>query len=113
MQRINTGALYVLSAIFLWSSLGVVIRLADTGVHLILFYSTLISSITLSFVVFRKKYRPRLPRAKGLAQILILGPVTLMNTFTLFIAFKNTTISNALMTTTSLRCWLPFSRMFF
>ncbi len=98
MQRIHSGALYVLSAIFLWSSLGVVIRLADTGVHLILFYSTLISSITLAFIVFRKKYRTRLPRGKGLSQILILGPVTLLNTFTFFLALKNTTISNALMT---------------
>jgi len=98
MRVISAGQLYVLSAIFLWSSLGVVVRLSGADVHLLLFYSALVSTAILSVIVFRPKYRPRLPRGKGLVQVLFLGPVTLMNTFTFFYALKNTTISNALMT---------------
>jgi drug/metabolite transporter (DMT)-like permease len=98
MPVISRGSLYVMSAIFLWSSLGVVIRLSGVDVHLLLFYSVLISTTILSFVVFRPEYRSRLPRGRGLVQVLFLGPVTLLNTFTFFYALKNTTISNALMT---------------
>ena len=48
---LSRGALKVALAVFLWSSLGVVVRLADTGVHLIIFYSNLFSLILLSPLV--------------------------------------------------------------
>ena len=97
-MSLNKGALKVASAIFLWSSLGVVVRLAGTEVHLIIFYSNLLSLFFLGPLVFRKDKRRFLPKGRGMIKFLVLGPVTLLNTFTFLYALQNTTISNALMT---------------
>jgi len=96
--RLNKGPLKVASAIFLWSSLGVVVRHADVGVHLIIFYSNLLSLFFLGPLVFSPGKRKFLPKGKGMLKFLVLGPVTLLNTFTFLYALQNTTISNALMT---------------
>jgi drug/metabolite transporter (DMT)-like permease len=92
------GSLYVLSAIFLWSSLGVVIRLSGARVHELIFYSNIISLIFLGALISRKRYRIHIPRGKNVLPLFLLGPVTLLNIFTFFYALQNTTISNALMT---------------
>ena len=97
-MHMSRGALKVALAVFLWSSLGVVVRTADVGVHLIIFYSNLFSLFLLSPFVFRSAKRKFLPSGRGALKFLILGPVTLLNTFTFLYALKNTTISNALMT---------------
>jgi drug/metabolite transporter (DMT)-like permease len=82
----------------LWSSLGVVVRHADVGVHLIIFYSNLLSLFIIGPMVLRAGRRKRIPGGRGMMKLLVLGPVTLLNTFTFLYALQNTTISNALMT---------------
>jgi drug/metabolite transporter (DMT)-like permease len=92
------GSAYVAAAIFIWSSLGVVVRLSGVPAHVLIFYSVLVSTVLLSFVIPLKRYRSHIPRGKGLLRLLVLGPILLANTFFFFYAYGHTTISNAIMT---------------
>jgi drug/metabolite transporter (DMT)-like permease len=95
---VSRGAFYVLSAIFLWSSLGVVVRLSGVPVHVLIFYSVLVALTLQGAIISRKAYRARIPRGRGLFKVLLLGPVALLNIFTFFYALKHTTITKAMMT---------------
>ncbi len=92
------GSLYILIAIFLWSSLGLAVRLAGIPVHLIMFYSIVASLIAQTVILSSKKYRSHIPSIKNLKYAVILGVVSLLNTFTYFYAFQNTTIANSVLT---------------
>lgn len=92
------GSLYILIAIFLWSSLGVVVRLSGVAIHILIFYSLVVSIIVQGIFLSQKKYRKQLPDIKNLRYPMILGVVSLLNTFTYFYAFKHTTIANAVLT---------------
>lgn len=92
------GSAYIASAIFIWSSLGVVVRLSGVPVHVLIFYSVVVSSALLSFVIPLRKYREQIPRGGRFLKLLVLGPILLANTFTFFYAYKHTTISNAILT---------------
>ncbi len=94
----KSGVLGVVSAIVLWSSLGVFVRLAHVDVQYLIFYANLLSLFLLAPIVFGRGKRFKMPRGKYLLGILALGPVTVINTFTFLYALKHTTISNALMT---------------
>lgn len=92
------GSAYIAAAIFIWSSLGVVVRLSEVPAHVLIFYSVFFSTVLLSLVIPLRKYRSRIPRGKRLLRLLVLGPILLANTFFFFYAYKHTTISNAIMT---------------
>jgi drug/metabolite transporter (DMT)-like permease len=92
------GSLYILIAIFLWSSIGVVVRLSDVSIHLLIFYSLVVSIIVQGIFLSQKKYRKQLPDIKNLRYPVILGVVSLLNTFTYYYAFKHTSIANAVLT---------------
>lgn len=92
------GSLYILIALFLWSSLGIVVRLAGIPVYLIMFYSIVVSLIAQAAILSFKKYRPHIPPKKNLKYAVMLGVVSLLNTFTYFYAFQNTTIANSVLT---------------
>jgi drug/metabolite transporter (DMT)-like permease len=92
------GSLYILIAIFLWSSLGVVVRLSGVSIHILIFYSLLISIFVQGILLSHRKYRKEFPEIKNIKYPLILGVVSLFNTSTYFYAFKNTTIANAVLT---------------
>lgn len=94
----NRGVFLVSAAILLWSSQGIVVRYAGVGVHLIIFYANLLSLFIVGPMVFCTRRRRSIPRGKRILKLLILGPVTLLNTFTFLYALQNTTISNAMMT---------------
>jgi drug/metabolite transporter (DMT)-like permease len=94
----NAGPFFVLAAIFLWSSLGVVVRLSGVPVPVLIFYSALVALAVQTPIIFRKHYRARISRGRGLLKILVLGPVTLANLLAFFYAYTFTTISNAIMT---------------
>ncbi|MEJ2183256.1 MAG: DMT family transporter [Nitrospirota bacterium] len=91
------GAVFVLAALFLWSSLGVVIRLAGVGVHLLLFYALLVAIPLQGGLLFGFR-RKEVPGGRGVAKIVLLGVVSLVNTFTFFFALQNTSIAKAVMT---------------
>jgi drug/metabolite transporter (DMT)-like permease len=94
----NIGSLYILLAIFLWSSLGVVVRLADVDIHVLIFYSLVVAVLVQGVLLSRKKYRKELPSAGKLFYPLILGIVSFINTFSFYYAFRHTTIANSVLT---------------
>jgi drug/metabolite transporter (DMT)-like permease len=98
MGKTSMGPFYILSAIFLWSSLGVVVRLSGVAIHILMFYSLVVSLIVQGIILSREDYRKQIPKIKMLRYPMILGFFSLLNTFTYLYAFKNTTIANAVLT---------------
>lgn len=90
--------IYILAAIALWSSLGLIIRLSGMPIHVLIFFSCAISVVLIFFTFLKKEYRKELPKGKGLFLLLVLGPLSLINTFAFFYAYRNTSISNAVLT---------------
>jgi drug/metabolite transporter (DMT)-like permease len=89
---------YILTAIFLWSSLGIIIRLAGVPVHLLIFFSSLVSSAVIGLTFLSRDYRKEIPKGRALLYLIIIGPISLMNTFSFFYAYQNTSIANAILT---------------
>jgi drug/metabolite transporter (DMT)-like permease len=98
MDKTNMGSIYILIAILLWSSLGVVVRLSGVEIHILMFYSLVASLIVQGIILSRKTYRKEIPQFRMLKYPMILGFFSFLNTFTYFYAFKNTTIANAVLT---------------
>src|SRR4030043_1982098 len=92
------GSLYILIAIFLWSSLGIVVRLSGVAIHILIFYSLIVSIVVQGILLSQKTYRKEIPEIKMLKYPLILGFFSFLNTFTYFYAFKHTTIANSVLT---------------
>lgn len=90
--------LYILAALFMWSSLGLVIRLSGIPIHILIFYSCAISSLIFGLMFFSKRYRKEIPKPKSFLYFVILGPLSLINTFSFFYAYKHTSIANAVLT---------------
>jgi drug/metabolite transporter (DMT)-like permease len=92
------SSIYILIAIFLWSSLGIFVRLSGVPVHILIFYANGVSLIIQAIILSRKNYHKQLIQVKNLRYPLILGFFSLINTYTYFYAFQNTTIANAVLT---------------
>ncbi|MFA4829115.1 MAG: DMT family transporter [Thermodesulfovibrionales bacterium] len=107
------ASLYILLAIFLWSSLGIVIRLSGVAVHILIFYSVIISLIFQGIILSTKNYRKKVPPIKNLKYPILIGFISLLNTFSYFYAFKNTTIANAVLTHYTAPIIVAFSAPFF
>jgi drug/metabolite transporter (DMT)-like permease len=88
----------ILLAIFLWSSLGVIVRTSGVEIHVLMFYSLVVSVIAQGIILSRKRYRNDWPDIRKMKYPVALGIISLINTFTFFYAFRNTTIANAVMT---------------
>ena len=88
----------ILVAIVLWSSLPLVIRLSGVPVHELIFFSCLISSTLMGSAFIAKRFRVGIPGGTVLASLLVLGPVSLVNSFSFFYAYKNTSVANAVLT---------------
>mgnify|MGYP006268475835 CR=1 FL=1 len=88
----------IVCAIILWSSLGIVIRLSGAPVHLLIFFSCLLSSTILGVMFLKRAYRKEIPRGKTLSFLLIIGPISLMNSFSFFYSYQNTSVANAVLT---------------
>jgi drug/metabolite transporter (DMT)-like permease len=89
---------YILVAIFLWSFLGIIIRLSDAPILNLIFGSCLVSSLLTGPLFLKRGYRQEIPKGKGLFLFLIIGPLSLINTFSFFYAYKQTSIANAVLT---------------
>lgn len=93
-----TGSFAILTAIFLWSSLGVVVRKAGVPVHVVMFYSCLVS-VALQAILLKTRLRKKpMPRGREILYPLALGFFSLLNMFSFYYAFQNTTIANAVLT---------------
>ncbi len=92
------GSFLILCAIFLWSSLGVVVRLSGVDIHVLIFYSLVVAVVVQGVILSGKRYRGDLFDRRKLKYPVILGCISLLNTFTFYYAFQNTTIANAVLT---------------
>ena len=92
------ASFYILAAIFLWSSLGIIVRMSGVEVHVLIFYSMAVSVVVQAIMLTHKKYRQDIPEIKRLKIPFILGFLSLVNTFTYFFSFHHTTIANAVLT---------------
>ncbi len=92
------ASLYILLAIFLWSSLGIFVRLSGVQVHVLIFFMIAVSLIIQAITLSKKDYRKQLFLLKNIKYPLIISFFSLINTFTYFYAFQNTTIANAVLT---------------
>lgn len=94
--------LYILSAILLWSSLGLVIRASSVPVPTLIFFSNLVASLLLGAFALSPSRRHELQKIKaqgrGALPLLALGPIALVNTFSFFFSYRTTTIANAVLT---------------
>ena len=88
----------VLLAIFLWSSLGVVVRTSGLEIHVLIFYSLAVSVIAQGVILSRKQYRQVVFFNRNLKYPAVLGILLCVNSFTFFYAFNHTTIANAVLT---------------
>jgi hypothetical protein len=75
------ASLYILLAIFLWSSLGIVVRPSGVEIHVLIFYSLIVSLIVQGLILLQKRYRKEIPKFKQIKYPLILGIFSLLNTF--------------------------------
>ena len=106
--------IYILISIFLWSSLGIVIKLSGMPVHILVFFSCIISSVLIgTLVISSKELKQQLPDAKKAAYLLALAIISLVNTFSFFFAYKNTTIANAVLTHYTAPVFVAFLAPFF
>lgn len=92
------ASFYILLAILLWSSLGIVVRLSDVAIHILIFYSFVVALILQGVILTKKTYRKNIPGFKKIKYIMMFGIVSLLNMLSYFYAFKNTTIANAVLT---------------
>lgn len=92
------GPFYILSAIFIWSSLGVFVRLSGVPLIELIFYSALVSVVLQGAIIYFGGEKLRLRRDRRLLFVVLLGPVTLLNIGSFFYAFRHTSIANAIMT---------------
>ncbi len=90
--------LYIIAAILLWSSLGIIIRFAGMPVHLLIFFSCIISASLLSVFFLKGSFRKDTPSGKNILYLILIGPVSLLNSFTFFYAYQNTSVANAVLT---------------
>jgi drug/metabolite transporter (DMT)-like permease len=90
--------LHIVVAIFLWSTLGILIKLSGAPVVALMFFSCAISSVIAGSLVFTRKGDWPLPGKKIALSLIVLGAVSLINTFSFFYAYKNTSIANAVLT---------------
>jgi drug/metabolite transporter (DMT)-like permease len=90
--------IYILLAIFLWSSLGIVVRLSGVAVHVLTFYSLVVAVVLQTPFLLYKGFRPAAGGLIRLRYPVFLGIVGTVNTLAFFYAYKTTTVANAVLT---------------
>lgn len=105
--------LYILLAIFLWSSLGIVIRLAAVPVHIIVFYALMVSGILQGAYIITKGYHREIVHLTQIRYPLLLGVISAINMLTFYFAYQMTTIANAVLTHYTAPVLVAFLAVFF
>lgn len=90
-------SLSILLAIFLWSSLGVIVRLAGVSETIIIFYSSAVAAALQGIIIVAGGWAKYVPDRRVLKYPAMLGCVGLLNTFAFYYAFRHTTIANAVL----------------
>ncbi len=90
--------LYIIIAIVIWSSLGIIVRLANTHLTYTIFFPALIALIAQTTILLTTRERKKIPTIKRIPWLLLIGPVFILNSLSFYYAFINTTIANAVFT---------------
>jgi drug/metabolite transporter (DMT)-like permease len=89
---------YIIVAIVIWSSLGIIVRLANTYLSYTIFFPALIALIAQTTILLTTKERKKIPTIKRIPWLLLIGPVFILNSLSFYYAFTHTTIANAVFT---------------
>ena len=89
---------FILLAILLWSSLGIVVRFSALPVHALTFYALVIAVLIQGPIIFARGYHREIRRVSTLKYPVLLGVIAAVNNISFFYAFKTTTIANAVLT---------------
>jgi drug/metabolite transporter (DMT)-like permease len=89
---------YIIVAIVIWSSLGIIVRLANTYLTYTIFFPALIALIAQTTILLTTKERKKIPTIKRIPWLLLIGPVFILNSLSFYYAFTHTTIANAVFT---------------
>jgi drug/metabolite transporter (DMT)-like permease len=96
------GYLKIITAILIWSSLGIFVRKAGLPTLITVFYPALIAGVLQFFILSSTGHlKNSLKNAGGTKNIMLLSLVPfffLANTFLFFYAFKHTTVANSVLT---------------
>jgi drug/metabolite transporter (DMT)-like permease len=88
----------LITAIFIGSSFGIVVRLSGLPVFVLIPYAFLVSSLASGGLIVFSNLRGFFTNYKSIIPLIILTPVALANTLTFSYAYKYTTIANAVVT---------------
>lgn len=89
---------FIIVAILIWSSLGIIVRFANTQLTYIIFFPALIALITQCTILFSTKERKNIPEMKKIPYLCLIGPVFILNSLSFYYAFTHTSIANAVFT---------------
>ncbi len=92
------GYLKIITAILLWSSLGIFVRKAGLPLVSVVFYPSLFAGLFQSALLLKRKGFSLSAFKTSAPMFYILGPCSLANTLLYFYAFTHTTIANAVLT---------------
>jgi len=67
------SSIYILTAIFIWSSLGIIIRMADTPLTNTIFFPALIALIAQCTILFSTSERKKLPKPGNIPTLFYSG----------------------------------------
>lgn len=90
--------LYIVIAILLWSSLGVIIRLTGLPVLSLIFFPCAVSLLPLGMLLLYRRSQWKTPGRNELGLLVLLSVTALINTGTFFFAYQYTSIANAVLT---------------
>jgi drug/metabolite transporter (DMT)-like permease len=89
---------YIIAAMIMWSFLGVIVKSTAIDVDELIFFSASISSIILLSYIFIRDYKMLCVNSSLLISIYLIAVIGLLNNFTFYYAFKNTTVALAVLT---------------
>ncbi|KAF0185174.1 MAG: Permease drug/metabolite transporter (DMT) superfamily [Nitrospirae bacterium] len=89
---------YIVIAILLWSSLGVIIRLTGLPVLSLIFFPCAVSLLPLGMLLLYRRSQWKTPDRNDLGLLVLLSVTALINTGTFFFAYQYTSIANAVLT---------------
>ena len=89
---------YIIAAMIMWSFLGVIVKSTAIDVDELIFFSASISSIILLSYIFIRDYKMLCVNSSLLISIYLIAVIGLLNNFTFYYAFKNTTVAFAVLT---------------
>ncbi len=89
---------YIVAAILLWSSLGVIIRLSGLPALSLIFFPCVVSLLPLGVMLALRRPHWQTPDRDDLKLLSLMGVMSLVNTGSFFVAYQNTTIANAVLT---------------